>query len=115
MKINLIVIKSSDPDELAKQYELLGLQFDYHQHSTGPHHYAASMDGVTFEIYPLPKSKLHSDNTTRLGFEIEGLDNLMLKLSQSNWKIVSKPLRSEWGYTAIIEDLEGRKVELKEK
>jgi len=63
-----MVIKSKQPEELAKQYELIGLNFEYHKHSTGPYHFATTIEGTTFEIYPLPKSKTESDNTTRLGF-----------------------------------------------
>jgi len=115
MKINLIVIKTSRPEELSKQYELLGLKFNFHKHTVGPYHYAAKLDNLTFEIYPLPKSKTETDNTTRLGFEIVGLDKITSDIKASNWKIISAPVLSEWGYTAIIEDLDGRKVELKEK
>ncbi len=115
MKVNLIVIKSSRMDELARQYELIGLTFEYHKHETGPHHYAASVEGLTFEIYPLPKSRKESDDTNRLGFEVDGLDRIVDELGKSTWKIVSKPKASAWGYTAVLEDVDGRKVELKEK
>jgi lactoylglutathione lyase len=115
MKINLIVIKTSQPDFLAEQYELIGLNFEYHKHSNGPYHYATSIEGLTFEIYPLPKSKTESDNTTRLGFEIEKLDTVIRNLTNTNWKIISMPELTEWGYNAILEDIDGRKIELKEK
>ncbi len=114
MRLNLLVIKTSQPDDLAKQYQLLGLKFDYHKHANGPYHYAGTIDDTTFEIYPLPKSKTESDNTTRLGFEINQLQELISKITESNWKIISQPTKSEFGYTAIIEDLDGRKIELKE-
>lgn len=114
MKLNLVVIKTLIPDELAKQYELLGFKFDRHKHVSGPFHYAAEAYGLTFEIYPLPKAKTESDDTTRLGFEVSDLKSTLDKISNSNWKIVSEPVQSEFGYTAIIEDLDGRKIELKE-
>lgn len=111
--LSLLVLKTSQPDALSKQYELLGITFDYHKHESGPYHYAATVGKLTFEIYPLPKSKTESDNTTRIGFEVTELDRLMEQIPTSNWKIISPASQTEWGYSAIIEDLDGRKVELK--
>jgi predicted enzyme related to lactoylglutathione lyase len=112
--INLIVIKT---DKLEKQFEFystLGIQFDYHKHGHGPYHYASITGNPTIEIYPLPKSILQSDNTTRLGFSIENLDLLIQKLKAQGVTIVSEPFQSEWGYAAVIQDMDGRKIDLTE-
>lgn len=50
----------------------------------------------------------------RLGFYIENLDELIENLKEDNVEIVQMPLKTNWGYTAIIKDLDGRKIELKE-
>ncbi len=110
--LNLIVIKTKEPKFLKSQYELLGLKFEYHRHGNGPYHYASEIDKLVFEIYPLPKSKEIADNTTRLGFKVSEFDILISKLEQANWLIKSKPIQTDWGYSCVIEDLDGRKVEL---
>ena len=115
MKINLIVIKTHKLHELVDFYKLLGLDFDYHQHGSGVFHYVATINEIVFEIYPLPKKTIEADTTTRLGFEIENLDALILKLQEKNIKIVSLPSKTEFGYIAVVEDLDGRKIELTEK
>lgn len=79
----------------------------------GPFHYAAEQNGFVFEIYPLTKSMEKADNSLRLGFDIPDLENKMLALEKSNWKIISKPKETEWGLVALLQDLDGRKVELK--
>lgn len=113
MKVNLIVIKTIRLEELKKQYELIGIQFQYHQHGNGPFHYSAELDDLIFEIYPLPKSQTVVDNTTRLGFTIKDFNETVNRIQESNWKIISEPQTTEWGTIAVIEDLDGRKVELK--
>lgn len=80
MKVNLIVIKTSKPENLKAQYEALGLAFEYHRHGKGPYHFSASISGLTFEIYPLPKSYEVADSTTRLGIQVNDLANTLIKL-----------------------------------
>jgi len=66
------------------------------------------------EIYPLPKGISQPDSTTRLGFSIDNLDLLIKDLRSRGIIIISEPTQSEWGYRAIIQDWDGRKIELTE-
>ena len=70
--------------------------------------------GIVFEIYPLLKSQIAPDNSLRLGFNVQQLDALLDKLKKEGIDIVKEPTQLEWGYVAIIKDLDGRKIELKE-
>ncbi|KAA1247733.1 glyoxalase/bleomycin resistance/extradiol dioxygenase family protein [Aquimarina sp. RZ0] len=115
MKINLLVIRTVTPEILKKQYELLGFEFNYHQHGNGPFHYASEQNEFVFEIYPLTKSMKKADNSIRLGFDIENIAAKIIELENSDWKILSKPKHTEWGLTALVKDLDGRKIELKNK
>ncbi len=115
MIINLLVIKTEKPELLKRQYEMLGFVFDYHQHGNGPFHYASEINGFVFEIYPLTKSMTIADNSIRLGFEVENLKNVVDQLKSTNWTILSEVKETKWGLTALIKDLDGRKVELKNK
>ena len=115
MKINLIVIRTNDIDKLADFYQKLGIIFQFHQHGKGPFHYAAELAGTVFEIYPLLKNQEKPDNSLRLGFEVESLDNLIASLIKASVEIIKTPTHSEYGYVAIMKDLDGRKIELKEK
>ncbi len=93
----------------------MGHKFDYHQHGNGPFHYASEQDGFVFEIYPLTKSMEKMDNSLRLGFEVENLRSTINEIANSDWKIVRGVKETEWGLIAIIQDLDGRKIELKNK
>ncbi|MEM1325270.1 MAG: VOC family protein [Bacteroidota bacterium] len=112
MQINLLVIRSNQPEKLSKFYEQLGMQFDYHRHGKGAWHYSTEVKGTVFEIYPLLKNQEVADSSTRLGFTVQSLDELIEQLRNQGVEIVREPKESEWGYFAIVKDLDGRKIEL---
>ena len=113
MNINLLVLKTSRPEALASFYGMLGIVFEEQRHDKGPLHYAAEIDGVVFEIYPLPKGRDKADDTVRLGFTVDDLNATVSKLRDAGAKIIQETVVTEWGYGAIVEDWDGRKVELK--
>lgn len=115
MNINLIVIRTNQPKELSAFYELIGMKFDYHQHGNGPWHYSTEIEKTVFEIYPLLKNQDAPDQSLRLGFTIDKLDETIERLRKKQVEIVRAPQISEWGYFAIIKDPDGRKIELKMK
>jgi hypothetical protein len=115
MTFNLIVLKTHDIQQLVCFYELLGLKFEYHKHEGGVWHYATIVNDIVFEIYPLGKNDIVTDKTTRLGFFVENLNEKISILLENNYKIVSYPQQTTYGFKAIVEDYDGRKVELTEK
>ncbi len=114
MKINLIVIRTNNIEKLANFYQKLGITFQYHRHGKGPFHYAAELKGTIFEIYPLLKHQNKPDNSLRLGFDVNHLDELIPFLEKNKFEILKAPTHSKYGYFAIIKDLDGRKIELKQ-
>jgi lactoylglutathione lyase len=112
MKLKLIVIKTLDIDKLVKFYQLIGLSFDKHQHGKGAIHYATMLNDTVFEIYPLPNKEKEADNSLRLGFEVLNLIELIPKLEMNLIKINAQPKQTEFGLMAIVEDFDGRKIEL---
>ena len=115
MQIHLIVIRTENPKELSAFYTRIGMSFEYHRHGNGAWHYAAEMGGTVFEIYPLLKSQEKPDKSLRLGFTVGNLDETLTSLREQDVEIIKEPTESEWGYMAIIKDLDGRKIELKEE
>lgn len=109
MKLNLLVLRSAIPAELAAFYTHFGFVFDYHQHGNGPMHYSGTLDGLTLEIYPLKKVQPAADVHLRLGFSVPNLDEITGLLSNA---VVDSPKQSEWGYRCVLADPEGRRVEL---
>lgn len=116
MKINLIVIYTAFPEKLAAFYKKLGLQFVYHRHGKGAMHYSADINEVIFEIYPLLQEQSPIKNPVlRLGFSISNLDAFIQKLlADTPSLILQLPKQTKWGHRAVIQDLDGRKIELVE-
>ena len=110
--LNLLVLRTAQPDKLTAFYSHLGFQFDYHCHGNGPMHYSADINGLVFEIYPLLKNQDQADSSLRLGFQVEDLDKLLESLRKEKINILQEPKYAEWDYFAVIKDPDGRKIEL---
>ena len=112
MQLNLIVIRTGDMPKLVEFYTSLGLHFEYHKHGNSPLHYSAKIGETTMEIYPLAKDQLSADKNLRLGFAVDDFDEVIASLKDN---IVSQPLQTDWGYMAVLQDTDGRKVEVYKK
>ncbi len=110
IRCNLLVIKTNQLETTRQFYQSIGIQFQKHQHGRGPVHYAAEMGTFVFEIYPLSNQQARVDSSTRLGFEVNRLDDLITALPAD--VVLKLPHQAEWGYQAIVQDPDGRKVEL---
>jgi lactoylglutathione lyase len=111
INLNLIVIRSVDLERSVNFYQRLGLIFVKHRHDTGLEHFASTLGGVTFEIYP-QTPKAGTTIGTRLGFQVLDLDALMTTLSKADTQILIQPTDSEWGRRAVIADPDGHRIEL---
>jgi lactoylglutathione lyase len=112
MELTLLVVRTGNPAVLADFYTSLGLSFEYHRHGTGPWHYSAHIGRTILEIYPLSKTQMKADEYLRLGFSIDQFDTTIELLRSKNTRFVTEPTQTEWGLMAIIEDPDGRKIEL---
>jgi len=112
MKWKLLVLRSPNPALLMQFYSTLGLNFDYHQHGNGPMHYATQLGEMVLEIYPLAKGQLAADPHLRLGLEVADFEQVMETLRQQNVRILQTPQQTEFGYLSVVEDSDGRKVEI---
>lgn len=112
MKWKLLVLRSPNPALLMQFYSTLGLNFDYHQHGNGPKHYAAQLGDMVLEIYPLTKGQNVADPHLRLGWEVANFEQVMENLEKQNFRILQTPQQTEFGYLSVVEDSDGRKVEI---
>ena len=114
VSLNLVVIRSPDIERACRFYAALGLVFTKHGHGTGPEHYACEMDGFVFEIYPR-QSEGDSTSATRLGFRVPSVDAAVAALVELGAKMVSPAKESPWGRRAVVDDVDGHRVELTEQ
>jgi lactoylglutathione lyase len=110
--LKLVTLKTSQPEKLKAFYECLGLQFHLEKHGQGPVHFAAELGELVFEIYPLAKEENCTDRSLRLGFEVPDPDTLLKSLAILNTPVRTPPAATRWGNRAVVEDPDGRPVEL---
>ena len=113
--LSLIVLRTADLDSALAFYSLLGLKFVQEQHGNGPIHYSCSMDGLVIEIFPgKPESAPDRKNAgaTMIGFQISDLDSVVERLSKQGYSIITPPQDSAWGRRALVQDPDGRAIEL---
>lgn len=112
--LNLIVLRSDHPEKLSEFYDhTLNMKFVYHRHGSGPYHYSTEIYGLIFEIYKSSKN-YKQDTSTRIGFKVINLDEIIERVGDSSGIIITSPIINEWGYSSVIEDSDGRKIDLVE-
>ena len=73
------------------------------------------LDKLDKEFSNIVFDEIATFKTTRLGFSVEDLDKTVHKLQELSIAIHTLPKQTRWGYRAVVEDFDGRKVELIEK
>jgi len=111
VELSLIVLKTRWIDQVRAFYACLGLSFQEEQHGRGPIHYSTRLDHVVFEVYPLPDNE-EADIGVRLGFTVERLADVLGLLVENGATVRSKLAESDWGLRAVVNDPDGRAVEL---
>lgn len=112
IKLNLVVIQSSNLENSVSFYQNFGLVFHKEQHGNGPVHFACEIENIVFEIYPSSTGRV--DMGTRIGFNVIDLNQIVDTLRVKGYAIISEPKVSPWGKRAVVQDPEGHKVELLE-
>ena len=111
--LTLLVIRSPDIETLKAFYEKIGLIFRQEQHKKGPPHYSSLIGETVFEIYPLYQGE--TADKTRLGFKVNNLDGVVARLIAYDYRVLSPPKHTDYGYCSIVKDPDGRTVELYQK
>ena len=112
MELSLLVIRTGDIARPADFYRLLGLEFEYHKHERSPYHYSATIGNTVLEIYPLARGQAEPDKELRLGFLLDNFDSVIGILREHQASFVSEPMHTAYGFSAIVKDPDGRKIEL---
>lgn len=110
--IKLLVLRAADRERTTNFYSRLGFEFVDEQHSRGPIHSAAAIDGFVIEIYPTTDPP---DQQTRVGFELNDVNSVIAAIELAGGLIVVRPSPSPWGTRAVVLDPDGRSVELYEE
>lgn len=112
VSLKLLVLKTRQVEKLLAFYQTLGIAFAQEQHGKGPVHHSGVIGGAVLELYPLANEVSTADQTTRLGFVVANVDQIVESLQASGTPVTSPPTKTAWGYRAVLQDPDGRAVEL---
>jgi lactoylglutathione lyase len=112
LSLNLLVLKTTEPDRLVRFYERLGISFVREKHGGGSEHHSGDVGGLTLEIYPANSSD-ETTAGTRLGFRVSSLSHTLAAMG-TDLDVLSPPENTAWGWRAVLADPAGHKVELAE-
>lgn len=114
VSLTLLVLKTHQVEQLRAFYQNLGVDLIEEQHGKGPVHFAGRASAVVIEVYPLLDYGSPVDSSTRLGFVVENVADVIRALEGIGTKIVMPPKETAWGFQAVVKDPDGRSVELTE-
>src|SRR4051812_43595521 len=115
VSLTLLVLKTHQVEQLRRFYQTLGVHFTEEQHGTGPVHFSGQAGAVLIEVYPLPDNGAPVDASTRLGFVVENLVEVVQTIQGIGTIIVTAPRKTAWGLRAVVRDPDGRSVELTQR
>jgi lactoylglutathione lyase len=110
--LSLVVLKTRQVDALRRFYSTLGIELAEEQHGKGPVHFAGRVGDAVLEVYPLPEDGTPGDTTTRLGFVVERVAEVVEALTTLGTPVITEPQAAQWGFRAVVRDPDGRAVEL---
>jgi len=113
-RISLLVLKTAQLETLRRFYEALGVQLRMERHGKGPVHYAGQIGHVVLEVYPLPDAETAADRTTRLGFAVTDLRQILSTLEGQGAEVVTPINETEGGLYLVVRDPDGRTLELRQ-
>lgn len=114
--IDAAIFTAADPRRTVAFYRALGLPLEEERHDDGPLHFACEVGGAHIAVYGAPKGKRRPGRThgAMLGFRVGNLVKTLGALKRTGAKVVVEPQKVPWGRRAIVQDPDGRKVELNE-
>lgn len=113
--LTLLVLRVADVDRSLAFYKMLGFEFIEEQHGTGPIHYSCELGSVVIEIFPGKPGHApdrRDSGATLIGFQVANLDEIVGEMKASGATIITDVQESTWGRRAVIQDPDGRAIEL---
>ena len=115
--LGLIVLRSIHMEATLAFCRAIGLSFVEERHGSGPVHYSCLLGATVIEIYPGAAQDAldhRGSGSTLLGFNVDSLEVVLEGMRLLNVPIRTAPKTSGWGRRAVVQDPDGRAVELNE-
>jgi predicted enzyme related to lactoylglutathione lyase len=117
-RIGAQVLFASDLERTVASYRVLGLplQIDDHGEDKGALHFACDLDGCHFAVFPADRegksSGLRESGASFPGFVVESVEEVVEAARTFGARVIQEPSPYPWGLRAVLEDPDGRPVEV---
>lgn len=117
--LDACVLSCQDLTAAGAFYRALGLPLEDEQHGEGPLHAACELGGLHFALYgsqnPGQATPRQTAGATMVGLRVESVDAAFAAGLAAGGLAVQEPADFPWGRRALLEDPDGRVVELNGK
>ena len=114
-----LVLLVSDVDAAARFYRAVGVPLKDEDHGEGPVHFAAELGGVHFALYaatgPGRAPERRSAGASFAGVYVDSLDDVLRNVAALGAPLLSGHEVMPWGCRFVVEDPDGRAVEVNDK
>ena len=116
--IDALVLYANDLEKTVAFYRSIGLTLETEEHDGGPIHFVCELEGAHFAIYEAKEKnearRRAQGGGAQIGFRTDSLDSTMTLAQAAGAKILIAPQSVPWGKRAVLEDPDGRPIELNE-
>jgi lactoylglutathione lyase len=106
-----VVFTCQDIDKSVRFYKSLGFEVRETKHG-GVAHFTCSLGGCHFALYPHDGVERGAQSGVQIGVMVTNLNGAIASVAATGANVLQKPTPKPWGITALVEDPDGRKVEL---
>lgn len=114
-----IVLFSNQSDRTVAFYRSVGVAFEEEEHGDGLVHSAADVGDVHMAVFPTHDGPAapgwRAGGSTFVGFYVDSLDQTVAALRRLGFTILADHQVREWGCRAVVEDPDGRAVEINQR
>lgn len=112
--IAAVTFTCRDLDASLRFYRALG--FDLREAKHGPaaaaRQFTCGLGGVQFALAPEDGAPRGVQSGNQLGLMVSNLGGALAAVKAAGGKVTSEPVPRPWGITAVVEDPDGRRLEL---
>jgi len=119
-ELSSLVLFTGRIEQARAFYRAVGLTLDDEDHGYGPVHYATDIGGVHFALFDAgPASgrapRWRDAGSSFPGFYVTSLDDAVAALAVQGAHVVNAHEVRDWGCRVIVEDPDGRPVEINQR
>ncbi len=115
--VDAVVLHAENLNATVAFYRALGLPLGDEEHEEGPVHIACDVGGAHFAVFegePGAAPPFKTAGSTMLGFRAEVLDEAWATVQAAGLAVVMEPHDVPWGRRFVLQDPDGRRVEVNE-